>query len=214
MRDDIACLTLDIAAIKALQLREVTRGLEHLLGILRGLLADGQLHDLEVHFLREWLATNRPVADVWPASAVAKAVEAALADGVISTTERAHLVDVCESLIGFSFADTGVASGEVASLPIEDAVTVVLTNAGVCHTGTFLYGSRAACERASLAAGAMCLDNVTKACEYLVVGTHVSRDWAHTSFGRKIQKAVQLQDKGHEIEIISERRWLEAINSR
>jgi NAD-dependent DNA ligase len=212
MRDDIACLNLDIAAIKALQKRELTRSLEHLLGMLRGMLADGHLHDAEIRLLHEWLHSNAETAATWPATAVARAISGALTDGVISNSERTHMMGVCESLIGFSFVDTGSAAAQVAPLPIDDAVTVNLLNSGVCHTGTFLYGSRAACERASLAAGAMCLDNVTKACDYLVVGTNVSRDWAHTSFGRKIQKAVQLQESGHEIEIISEQRWLEATN--
>lgn len=79
--------------------------------------------------------------------------------------------------------------------------------------GEFLYGTRAACERLVLKVGAMCTDNVSKKVDILVVGTRVAPDWAHTSFGRKIQRAVELQTEGHAIEIISERRMMEAISA-
>jgi len=39
----------------------------------------------------------------------------------------------------------------------------------------------------------------------------VAPDWAHTSYGRKIESAVALQQEGHSIAIISERRWLAAL---
>jgi NAD-dependent DNA ligase len=102
-------------------------------------------------------------------------------------------------------------SAEIAALPIDDIVTVDLQHASVCHTGEFLYGTRAACERATMKAGGTCSDSVSRHVAYLVVGTRVSPNWAHTSFGRKIQKAVELQEDGHSVEIISERRWLEAL---
>jgi NAD-dependent DNA ligase len=72
-----------------------------------------------------------------------------------------------------------------------------------------LYGTRAACERLVLKLGARCADNVSKKVNILVIGTKVSVDWAHTSFGRKIQQAMELREAGHPMKIISERRWLQ-----
>jgi NAD-dependent DNA ligase len=80
-------------------------------------------------------------------------------------------------------------------------------------TGEFIFGTRAACERLTLKAGGMPLDKVTKHVDVLVIGTRLSPDWAHTSFGRKIQRAAELQEQGHPIEIISERRWLEVVGT-
>jgi NAD-dependent DNA ligase len=77
-----------------------------------------------------------------------------------------------------------------------------------------MFGTRAACERATLRAGGMPSDSVSRKVDYLVIGTRVSASWAHTSFGRKIQKAAELQEAGHAIEIISERRWLESMQPR
>ncbi len=134
-----------------------------------------------------------------------------LADGAITHEERDYLVSVLRSLCGSEFSLTGAPEPLVATLPIDDQVTVRLVNAGVCHTGEFLYGTRAAVERATLKAGGMPVDGVSRRVEYLVIGTRVSPNWAHTTYGRKIQRAAELQEAGHEIEIISERRWLEAL---
>lgn len=142
---------------------------------------------------------------------IARKVEEIMADGVITEGERAYLLEVLSELASTDFALTGSSSPEVAALPINDVVTVSLRNAGVCHTGEFLFGTRAACERITLKAGGMPLDSVTRKTDILVIGTRVSPHWAHTSFGRKIQKAAELQESGHPIEIISERRWIDAI---
>jgi NAD-dependent DNA ligase len=87
-----------------------------------------------------------------------------------------------------------------------------MANAGVCHTGTFMYGTRAAVERLTLKAGGMPLDNVTKKTDVLVAGAMVSSDWAHASFGSKIQRAAELQQSGHPIHIISEQRWMQLVS--
>ena len=116
-----------------------------------------------------------------------------------------------QKLVGVDFGDTGSAQAEVAGLPIDDDVTVEMTHAGVCHTGTFMFGTRAAVERMTLKAGGMPVDSVTKKTDLLVVGAMVSTDWAHTSFGRKIQRAAELQQSGHPIEIISEKRWMQVV---
>ena len=41
------------------------RACARLLGLLAGITADGHLHDLEIQFLRTWLAENTQAADHW-----------------------------------------------------------------------------------------------------------------------------------------------------
>ena len=200
-----------LAIAKSKERHRITKAIEHLLGMVEGMIADNHLHDLEIKMLTTWLAANSEVTSTWPASVIAYKVNDILADGIITDAERAHLLSVLKTLIATDFSATGSASPEVTPMPIDDCVTVDLTNAGVCLTGEFIYGTRAACERLTLKAGGMPLDNVSKKVDVLVVGTRVSPDWAHTSFGRKIQRAVALQNEGHPIEIISERRWLEVV---
>jgi NAD-dependent DNA ligase len=200
------------AVQRAQYTHRLNKAVEHMIGLVTGIIADRHLHDLEIALLRTWLSENSIVTTTWPGFVVARKVEEIMEDGKITEEERSHLLDVLSQLAATDFAVTGSSSPEVAALPINDVVTIILKNATVCHTGEFLFGTRAACERITLQAGGVAVDAVTRRTDLLVVGTRVSPNWAHTSFGRKIQKAAELQADGHPIEIISERRWIEAMN--
>lgn len=199
------------AARIAVDKNRTNRAIEHLMGLVTGMVADGELNDREVTMLSTWLASHPEATTEFPGSVIARAVRDVLADGIISEAERSYLLTMLTGLASTDFSTTGSVSPEVASLPIEDCVTIDFKNSMVCFTGDFLYGTRAACERLVLKVGAMCADNVSKKVDILVIGTRVSPDWAHTSFGRKIQRAVELQEAGHAIEIISEKRMMEAL---
>lgn len=188
------------------------KAIGHLLGMVTGMVADDHLHEKEVMLLRTWLTENPEATTEFPGTVIARKVAEVLEDGVITEQERAHLLQVLTELSTNSFTATGSASPEVIALPIEDSVTVDFRNTMVCFTGEFLYGTRAACERLVLKAGAMCADGVSKKVDILIIGTRVSPDWVQTSYGRKIQRAVELQEQGHPIEIISERRMMEVLS--
>lgn len=199
------------AASVAMDKRRTTKAIEHLMGMVTGMVADSHLHDMEIQLLQTWLAQHPEATQDFPGSIIARKVHEVLADGVITEAERTHLLEVLTEMASTDFSATGSAAPEVMALPIEDCVSIDFSNTMVCLTGEFIYGTRAACERLILAAGAMCADNVSKKVEILVVGTRVSPDWAHTTFGRKIQRAMELQEQGHAIEIISEKRMMEAL---
>ncbi len=199
------------AAAKAVDTHRTNRAIEHLMGMVTGMIADAELNDKEVMLLRTWLSAHPEATAEFPGSVIARKINEVLEDGIITDAERLHLLEVLTQLASTNFSATGSATPEVSTLPIEDCVTVDFKNSMVCFTGDFLYGTRAACERLVLKVGAMCADNVSKKVDILVIGTRVSPDWAHTSFGRKIQRAVELQEQGHAIEIISEKRMLEVV---
>lgn len=206
-------MSTQVAILKSLENHRITKAVEHLLGMVEGMIVDNHLHDLEVKMLSTWLAANPEATATWPVSVIARKVGDVLTDGIITEAERKHLMEVLKELIANNFSETGSASPEATALPIDDCVTITLKDSGVCMTGEFIFGTRAACERLTLKAGGMPLDNVTKHVDILVIGTRLSPDWAHTTFGRKIQRAAELQDQGHPIEIISERRWLEVVGT-
>jgi NAD-dependent DNA ligase len=199
----------DFAAQRAMAKRRVTKAMEMLLGLVTGMVADGHLHDGEIQFLNMWLAQNGDVAAEWPGSVVYQRVRAVLDDGMITDEERAHLLTTLQELATADFSETGSAAPEVLGLPLQN-VPVLLAGASVCHTGVFLYGTRERCEALTLASGGVPVQGVTRKLSYLVVGSNVSPDWAHTSYGRKIEAAVALQSKGLNLHIVSERIWLSA----
>lgn len=204
---------MDASISKALEKQETTRQIQSLIGLVNGIMADGHLNDAEILFLRAWLIENEKLTQAWPACVIHRRLDEILADGIIDEQERKHFAQLLSSLIGGGFAESGSSCNSPTTLPIDDCVTIQIANSSVCHTGEFMYGTRAACERLTLKAGGMPADNVTRRVDVLVIGTMVSPSWAQTSYGRKIEAAVKLQEGGHPIEIISERRWLEAVQS-
>lgn len=187
------------------------KGITMLLGIITGIVADGALHDLEVKMLHTWLTDNQAVAATWPGSAVVTVIEAAIEDGSIDADERIRLLDLLKGLSSNQFAKTGSASPEVIALPVDDECNVNLNSARVCLTGEFAHGTRGFCEQLTVQAGAELRSTVNGKTDYLVLGANASPSWAHTSFGRKIQQAIEAQREGSKVKIISEERWKSAL---
>jgi hypothetical protein len=61
------------------------------------------------------------------------------------------------------------------------------------------------------ALGAICDSTLTKRTHYLVIGTFGSRDWVHTSFGRKIQKAMEYHGSGRYPIVVGEDHWATCV---
>lgn len=201
------------AIARALANRRLTRSSQVLTGIVAGIMADGQLHDLEVRMLRAWLAENADVAAVWPGSAIAQLIDAVLADGVIDDAERAHLMQTLAQVCNNDFAETGSVSPEVAALPFDEGAQIDVRDSSVCHTGEFLYGTRKACEALTQKAGGWPVSAISGRVRYLVVGTHVSPNWINESYGRKIQQALELRQRGLHIFIVREQDWIAALGA-
>ncbi len=68
-----------------------------------------------------------------------------------------------------------------------------------------------ACERAILKLGGIAVDNINKNLNYLVIGALIEPSWIHSTYGRKIEKAVGYRDKGDDLCIVSERQWTAAL---
>lgn len=205
--DELTPIPLPQAAMRAVLNSVEVKAMQTLMGIVTGVVADADLNLSEIQFLRTWLAENESAAREWPGCVIAKQVKDVLADGVVTDAERAHLLTVLRELANSDFTATGSAQTEPIALPVHDVPPVVMRDAGVVHTGTFMFGTRARCERLSMAMGAMPLDNVSRHTDVLVIGTRVTPSWVNESYGRKIMKAVALRDGGAPIKIISERFW-------
>ena len=48
---------------------------------------------------------------------------------------------------------------------------------------------------------------ITKKLNYLIIGAYATDAWIHSSYGRRIEKALRYRDKGVPISIVSEERW-------
>jgi len=188
--------------------RLLKRSCESLLGICSGLLADGHLSDEEIRFLDTWLADNGDIAYSWPGEVIVKRIRDVLADGVVTEDERDYLKSTLSDLIGGTLEESGATSGVSTRLPIDEVEEILIEGNSFCFTGSFLYGTRNACHKAIEERGGTASGSVKVSLNYLVIGTLASREWAHTSHGRKIEKAIDYKNKGRQISIISEEQWV------
>lgn len=199
------------ATLISIEHRLLTKAVQTLIGICAGITADGAIHEREVQYLSTWLTEHPDVASTWPGSEVATRVKAIMADGIVTADEKADLLETLQHLTGNLFTNTGAAVPEGPVLPIDSDPSIFFRNMTFCFTGRFLYGTRANCERAVLGLGATAVDTISKNLNYLVIGTLIEPQWANTTYGRKIEKAVAYQSTGCDLVIISERQWSAAI---
>jgi NAD-dependent DNA ligase len=200
----------DAKSIAAGVQRLLVRGCESLLGIASGLIADGELNDREIQFLSTWLAENRELSACWPGEVIYKRVRDVLSDGKVTSEERAHLLLTLEELVGGSFSDDGAVPSGSTRLAIDQTAKVIVPHHSFCFTGKFIYGTRAACERAVLSRGGVVL-SVQKSLDYLVVGDLSSREWKYSSHGVKIEAAMRLRSEGCGPAVVSESSWVAAF---
>lgn len=191
--------------------RLLKRSCESLLGISAGIMADGELNDQEIKYLENWLGDNLPLASTWPGEVIYTRIKAILIDNKITEDERDHLKQTLSDLIGGTLQETGAASGASTSLPVDNVETIDIEGNIFCFTGNFLYGTRNACELAITERGGTAIPRIRKDLNYLVIGTMASRDWANTSHGRKIEKAMEFKKDNCPIYIVEEKQWVEGL---
>ena len=187
--------------------RRQARTADELVGLCRGLLADGEVNASEARFLADWIERNRDGHDDPIIAALYRRVDDALADGVIDPSEEADLLAALHGYVGGEVSGGPVAS-ESTRLPLDDpAPAVVFEGCSFVLTGTFVHGSRRAVTAEIEQRGGLVDGNVTRRTGMLVVGAVASRDWLHSSYGRKIMRAVELRDSGRPVGIIGEDHW-------
>ncbi len=185
--------------------RIASRQIDELIGIARGIAADGSVHQMEAEFLQKWLVANAEITDQPVIRTLAARVNAVLADGLLDAEEAR---DLLETLNAFSNRDFEL--GEVlkaTTLPVCDpAPAMSFEGRHFCFTGTFNYGRRPQCEAAVIDRGGSA-GSLTTRTDVLVIGLYATESWKHSSFGTKILKAAGWRDEGHPIAIVTEAHW-------
>jgi NAD-dependent DNA ligase len=187
------------------------RQVDTLIGISKGLIADGSVDQSEVDFLLTWLIQSRQATNSPLIINLLGKVSAMLEDGVLDDEERADLFSILRAVCGDS-SEIGELA-KTTTLPLTTPPPPVrFQNRSFLFTGTCAYGTREQCQDAIEALGGSNAKGVTKSLDYLILGTYVTDSWAHETYGRKIEKAVEYRDRGVPIAIITEQHWVNEGN--
>ena len=189
------------------------RTIDTLIGISKGILADGVVTQAEAEALLSWLAVNESTVVENPVTyALLTRVEEMLQDNVLDQDEAKELHDVLTALSG-GISEFGEFS-KSASFPLDEPPpTITFENKSFLFTGTCMFGKRAECHEAAIERGGKVQTSVTRNLDYLVIGYYVTPSWKHQSFGGKIEKAMQYRDTGKShLAIVSEEHWVKEAN--
>ena len=183
------------------------RTIDELIGMSRGIASDGIVNQKEAEFLKSWMEANVSYCEDPLVNQLYRRVQEMLIDRVLDPKEQAELVDLLKMFSG-GICPSETAANMSSSLPLDHpAPAVEFPTMWFCLTGKFAYGPRRACVELITERGGIWTDLVNADTDYLVVGYLGSSDWIHTSYGREIEKAVNLREKNGNLSIISEDHW-------
>jgi len=186
------------------------RLIDELIGICRGVIADDNVDEREAIFLGQWIENHRDIANRWPVNVLYARITEMLKDGVLSKDEQGELLRTLQELTGES--STYQEPNRSTTLPINrPAPDIEFSGKTFCLTGQFVFGSKIECEETVAELGGMVDQAPTQDTDYLVIGEVCSPEWEHTSFGKSIEVAGEMQSQGHDIKILSEEHWVDCM---
>jgi hypothetical protein len=180
-----------------------TSTINEFLGFLVGIAVDHQLQPQEIEKLKAWFG-NPIVRDEL---VFAPLITSLLECEKTSTPDYSTLLEVIIQTSGVQFTNTGSAMLDSVNA-FEPPKSIEYLGKHICFTGKSELGTRKQWMAFIESQGAVFHTNVTQDVDYLIVGTHGSKDWSHVTYGRKIQTAIQRQKQGQKIQVLTEKQWL------
>lgn len=169
-----------------------TIALKELHTILEEILNDNVVTRDEVNILHHWMEEHQHLSENYPFDRIFAALSIAIKDGVIAdqklTALKCLFIEVIDPVNSYK-SDNQIES---------------ISQKHICITGDFDYGDRTYIKKIITLAGGIIDDRVKKVTNYVIVGNKGSEAWKTGNYGTKIQKAMELNMKGHDIQIIKE----------
>ena len=183
------------------------QSLGELLGLARGLMADQELTDSEIHFLNEWLEERHSMTSSFPGNVIHERIKDVLEDSVVTEEERSHLVDTLNMLIEDRLEDLAE-QVDLTELWFDDVGLIDFNKARFCLTGNFVFGPEDVCKTAIEQRGGIVTPSVGDESHFLVVGGLGVDEWRSGGLGAEIELAMKLRATGKSVKIIPEDSWV------
>ena len=169
-----------------------TKSLQVLKSIVEVIVEDQKIELDEIYSLNTWLNDNTQLIGNYPFDKINSIVKKVLQDGIITEEEFNEL------MITFKEFLNPIKENNNSSVKIE------FKEKTFCLTGTFNCGSKEDIEIKIKNKGGICSKGVNSKLNYLIVGGAGSDAWKFGNYGGKVQKAMELKEKGKDICILGE----------
>ncbi len=171
---------------------ESTKALQELQGVLNGVICDNVLNDSEILFIEEWLRQHKELKGNYPYDKIYTKIKEVLEDGIITENEKSELFILIYRIIN----------------PVEESapdLCIQIKDSNICLTGEFECMQKKELSMMLESMGAIIKNTVSKSLDYLFVGDKGSDKWSQGNYGTKIKKAMELNEKGGNIQILKEK---------
>ncbi len=191
------------------------RDIDELIGICRGVLADGAVVIEEAQFLLDWMVRHKRLAKEFPYTVLFPRITAMLEDNQLDQDEERELIELLVQVSGEPIPprkdEHEVDTWESASAtPFTEPVKIFHAEREFVVTGRCVCGTRSEVEGQIISLGGSVARQVTNKTDYVIVGTGGSKAWSHSSYGNKIKDALRINANARaaKVSIVSEERWL------
>ncbi len=193
-----------------------------LLTLIQGIVADGVVVESEAEFLKRWITDNESVRNTWPASVLFSRIGHMLSDGVLDAGEQHELLATMVKFVEIQklaqrnreAVDSLLnSSPEDADLPFDDPEPeVVHAGCWFVVAGDFACAAPKEVEKRISELGGKVQRNVNRNTDYIVVGSLGSDSRKEEAFGRKLEKATQLRNRGGNVRVVREQHWFKSAS--
>jgi len=194
----------------------ISKAFDRLIGLCIGILADGRLNKKEAIYFREWVDQTAIFEPIYPFPDLSNELNIIYSNGESDVAKTLLTKQLIKKILGSDHdSDESKIDSYSSDLPLDfpPPSKIVFEGSQFVITGRFEYGTRAKVIDKIKEQKGYFKDGFPKHdTSYLVIGSHVSRDWLYTSYGRKIERAIELRNDGHPIAIISETQWKENLD--
>lgn len=173
--------------------------MKELVEFAQDILSDEFLSDKKILKIHEWLIENEHLCGQFPYNDLFNTCEDILADGIITEEERLYF-----TLLLSEFLSPSAIDAKPQNLDI-------IAGKCFCLSGNFSSGTKTSIENTIVSLGGQCAKTVTKKTDILLVGDVGDTRWLYGNYGSKVAKALQMQEKGHHIQILAETSFTEAF---
>lgn len=184
---------------------EGTSAIQQLYGILDGIAIDKEINDLELQYLKDWLFYYGHLSGKYPFDSVCKMISNFLVDGKIDQRECDELMRFCEAFKIEKINpinETKLIVEHVQSEIFEEVKQIQFDGKKVCITGESTLYKRSEIVSRLAELGSTAVSTVTSKTDLLIVCDKRSHAWTYSMYGRKLEQAIALKQKGNNIVIL------------
>ncbi len=171
----------------------ITSSIQQLTGFLSGITADRVINEDELEALYEWISESHLLMGTWPFDQLTSILKKTIEDRRLTQELHDKLLKFCDTV-----TSTGsvTETKDLVAAVQDEAVEIIVDGSNFCLTGESSRYSREKIAGVIEFYGGCVKSGVSGKLHYLVVCDEKNACWAFASYGRKVEKAMQLKAKG------------------